>query len=282
MRIGLIADTHMPRRWKTLPTIVFDTFSTCDLIFHAGDVGELWVLDQLSQSAPVIGVHGNDETREAATALPFVQTIACEGHRIVLTHSHYPDRETEMNHRQDDSWYPKLQYRADFGKSRDAKIVVSGHTHIPMQVEHDGVMLINPGAIASGSGWTKQIVQTIAVMTLSQNSLPHVQFIDINSGENYVPKIEWDKGFMAQANKTNEIIVSDDLLTLRNWFMESVYPLNPTYFESRILPLCHEVWAGNRAQLSLKDVVDGLALSTSAPTNVIEVLSQHEKVALYL
>ncbi len=132
MRIGLISDTHMPRRWNVLPQPIFDLFSTCDVILHAGDVGELWVLDQLSQSAPVIAVHGNDETDEATNALPFLQTLAFNGHRIVLTHSHYPDYQTEMNMRKDDSWYHKLQYRTNFGKAHGAKIVVTGHTHIPM------------------------------------------------------------------------------------------------------------------------------------------------------
>ena len=195
MRIGLISDTHMPRRWKTLPPVVFELFSTCDVILHSGDVGELWVLDQLSESAPVIAVHGNDETDEATAALPFLQTLMFDGHRIVLTHSHHPDHATEMEKRKDDTWIPKLQYRANFGTAHGAKIVISGHTHIPMQVTHDDVLLVNPGAIASGSGWTKQSLQTVAIMMLTRKSAPEIQFFLTDSGNEYMPEVDWDAGF---------------------------------------------------------------------------------------
>jgi hypothetical protein len=69
-RIGLISDTHMPARCADLPAAVFDVLRSVDVVLHAGDVGELWVLDQLSAIAPVIAVHGNDETAEAQRELP--------------------------------------------------------------------------------------------------------------------------------------------------------------------------------------------------------------------
>src|SRR5262245_35386614 len=130
--IGLISDTHMPFRWKALPPLIFEVFADVDLILHAGDIGELWVLDELSTLAPVIAVHGNDETIEATQALPYLQTIMVGGQRIVLTHGHYPDHAEEMEHRKDDNWFPKLARLADFGRQHRAQIVVSGHSHIPM------------------------------------------------------------------------------------------------------------------------------------------------------
>lgn len=48
LTIGLISDTHMPQRWPRLPTAVPQIFADVSLIFHAEDVGELWVLDELS------------------------------------------------------------------------------------------------------------------------------------------------------------------------------------------------------------------------------------------
>jgi hypothetical protein len=54
--LGLISDTHMPERWPELPGAIFDVFAGVDLILHAGDVGELWVLDRLSAIAPVLAV----------------------------------------------------------------------------------------------------------------------------------------------------------------------------------------------------------------------------------
>ena len=42
--LGLISDTHMPKRWPSLPAAVFDALRGVDLLLHAGDVGQLWVL----------------------------------------------------------------------------------------------------------------------------------------------------------------------------------------------------------------------------------------------
>lgn len=41
------------------PPTLFDALAGVNLILHTGDVGELWMLDQLSQIAPVVAVHGN-------------------------------------------------------------------------------------------------------------------------------------------------------------------------------------------------------------------------------
>ena len=43
-RIGLISDTHMPQRCAAFPAAVFDVLVGVDLILHAGDVGERWVV----------------------------------------------------------------------------------------------------------------------------------------------------------------------------------------------------------------------------------------------
>jgi len=43
-KIGLISDTHMPGALKTLWPGVFDFFSGCDAILHAGDLHTLILL----------------------------------------------------------------------------------------------------------------------------------------------------------------------------------------------------------------------------------------------
>jgi putative phosphoesterase len=68
-RIGIISDTHMPERCAALPPALFETLRGVDLLLHAGDVGELWVLDRLSALAPVVAVHGNDETAVQTTKI---------------------------------------------------------------------------------------------------------------------------------------------------------------------------------------------------------------------
>ena len=181
VRLGLISDTHMPKRWKRLPPAIFDIFAGVDLILHAGDVGELWVLDELAQIAPVVAVYGNDETEAAVNALPYLQTLFIAGHRIVLTHGYNPDSETEAAMRRDDRWEPKFEYWANLAKPHGADVFIYGHSHVPMMHKYDDVWLINPGAIASGNMYSRQRIQTVAILTLaSESSLSFSTSMSIN------------------------------------------------------------------------------------------------------
>jgi putative phosphoesterase len=174
--LGLISDTHMPARWKQLPKTVFDALAGVDLVLHAGDLGDLWVLDELSRIAPVVAVHGNDETAETQAALPYLLTVAAAGRRVVLTHSHFPDRTEEVESRKIDDWTPKLARWAGIAKAHGADIMVLGHSHVPMVKQFDGVWLVNPGAIASGGWGSRQLVQTVARLTLEREGDPQVKF----------------------------------------------------------------------------------------------------------
>ena len=92
-RVGLISDTHLPARCAALPSAIFDALGDVDTVLHAGEVGALGVLDELSVIAPVIAVHGNDEGVEAQGEFPYQQIIAIAGRRVLLCHSHFPDRD---------------------------------------------------------------------------------------------------------------------------------------------------------------------------------------------
>jgi len=181
--LGLVSDTHMPERCPTLPTALFDILRGVDLVLHAGDVGELWVLDRLSAIAPVVAVHGNDDTAEAQRELPYQQVVALAGRRVLLCHSHYPDEAEELASRRDDAWGPKLDRRAALGRRAGAAVVVFGHTHIPMAVRHRDVLLVNPGALASGSPLGRQRVRTVALLFVRDDGNPIVVHVDIAAPE---------------------------------------------------------------------------------------------------
>jgi putative phosphoesterase len=61
LRLGLVADTHIPEARGQLWPQVFDAFAGCDAILHAGDIHELWLLDQLAEVAPVFAARGNGD-----------------------------------------------------------------------------------------------------------------------------------------------------------------------------------------------------------------------------
>ncbi len=277
-RIGLISDTHMPQRFKALPAGIFDLFADVDIILHAGDVGKLWVLDQLSRIAPVVAVHGNDETNEAENALPYLQTLSIAGHRVVITHAHYPDRTEELASRTD-NWQPHFQRRAEFGRQHQAEIVIYGHSHIPMRLEYEGILLVNPGAIASGNPWKRQIIQTVAIMVLDNSQPAQVTHYDVNTKAIHHPIFD-PAGFAATANHYSEIILEDDLYAVREWLWSSLCPIDDAVLAT-ILKLAHQRWDGEtRVKISVSELAMAFQSASLAP-EALHLLAQHPLFAGY-
>jgi uncharacterized protein len=249
-RIGLISDTHMPERCRSLPPAVFTLLRGVDLVLHAGDVGELWVLDRLSALAPVVAVHGNDETAEAQRELPYQQVIALAAQRILLTHAHYPDRAEELAARRSDSWEPILERRAAMGRRAGAGIVVFGHTHVPMARPCGDVLLVNPGAIASGNAITRQRVQTVALLFLRDDGIPFVTHLDLASPEQpFVPQIDWDAGFRAANHRFSGSILAPELAAVwDSW--QSLAQLAPEAHHSALLRAAHPCWSGEQTAIT--------------------------------
>ena len=61
MRIGLIADTHMPGALESLWPQVIEAFASVDYILHAGDLHVPQVIDDLASLAPTYAVRGNGD-----------------------------------------------------------------------------------------------------------------------------------------------------------------------------------------------------------------------------
>lgn len=281
--IGLISDTHAPDRCKELPAAIFEALAGVDLILHAGDVGELWVLNQLSAIAPTVAVHGNDETDEAKAVLPYLQTVVVAGHRIVITHSHYPDLTEEMESRKEDRWEPKLTRLAEFGRQHGAYIVVYGHSHIPMQLAWEGVLVINPGAIASGSNLVRQTVQTVARLYLEPNAQPRVEHIDLrNPSQLYTPPFDYAAGFYATVAPYSESILEPQLQTTVEWFREIIYPLAPQPIRRAVNCAAHRVWSGEQACITAADVVALLRNDADIPEEVLRELRTHPIYGQYM
>jgi putative phosphoesterase len=249
-RIGLISDTHMPERWPSLPPSIFDIFHGVDLLLHSGDVGKLWVLDELSRIAPVIAVHGNDETPEATRELPYQQLITVAGLRILLWHSHYPDRIDEMASRHYQDWLPKLDRIAERGRRAGAGLVVYGHTHIPLVYRTDDVWLINPGAIASGNHFTRQLHQTIALLFIRDDGECFITHIDLAPPQPiFQPKIDLEAGFQAAFKQFEAPILSPELLALGPELGRTIFG-GSEVVRGAFTRICHRCWAGEQATIT--------------------------------
>lgn len=129
-RIGVISDTHIPH-YKKLPDVIWEYFAGVELLLHAGDLSMLSVLSELETIAPVVAVQGNIEEDEVVRKLPVKREIVVGHCRIGIVHILGDAHHRERVARQE---FP------------NARCVVFGHTHVPWNQEHNGLLLFNPGS----------------------------------------------------------------------------------------------------------------------------------------
>ena len=136
MRIGLISDTHIPQAASKLPEEVFKTFSSIDLILHAGDIYETSVLDSLEKTAPVLAARGDDDYAETARdkRVKYRQIFQLDGKTIWLIHE---NPFTSIATASSPDWW---------GDGIKPDVVVFGHEHRTYEETRDGILLINPGS----------------------------------------------------------------------------------------------------------------------------------------
>src|SRR4051794_25851419 len=147
MRIGLVADTHIPEAGDDLPREAYEALAGCDRILHCGDLHTLDVVDRLERLATTVVSRGNGDTFAPARGRPGVvddpRVAECfvlefEGVRIGLTH------DLEHAERRRDEDVAILLSKVFDGP---VDIAVCGHTHVPMVWGlADGTAIVNPGS----------------------------------------------------------------------------------------------------------------------------------------
>lgn len=131
--IGVISDTHGLLRPEAM-----EALEGADLILHAGDVGDVAILEELSTIAPVHAVYGNTDHGEL---------------RELLDHDAMVDLGSEDGAFLDDGPYGPVAYvlhiREELSLDPEAAeidVIITGHTHEPSLEEKDGVLWLNPGS----------------------------------------------------------------------------------------------------------------------------------------
>lgn len=135
MRIGLVADTHVPRDAKRLPPHVKVALDGVDLILHAGDIYLSTVLDELEAIAPVMAARGNGDRDLSDPRVKDYLVLDLAGFKVGLTHIFY--REMPL------SSLDKATER-EFGRPVD--VIVSGDTHVAGVERCQGLLMVNPGS----------------------------------------------------------------------------------------------------------------------------------------
>ncbi len=121
MRIGVISDTHGLLRPEALTAL-----AGADHIFHAGDVGDVAILEALRAIAPVTAIRGNIDTEGLCAALRTTEYVELAGAAFYLVHN---------------------LHDLDLKPSAAGILcVVSGHSHRPKIETRAGVLFLNPGS----------------------------------------------------------------------------------------------------------------------------------------
>lgn len=132
MKIAVLADTHTRGNTRPLPRGAWPFIESADHILHAGDVVDPAVLDELAAFAPVTAVVGNCDAHDVrAWGATEEARFALAGIDIAMVHDSgaSQDRRRRMRRR-----FP------------GARVVVFGHSHLPVNEDDGDLLLFNPGS----------------------------------------------------------------------------------------------------------------------------------------
>ncbi|UZJ59815.1 metallophosphatase family protein [Pseudomonas sp. KU26590] len=121
VKVGLISDTHGLLRPQAL-----EALQGCDYLIHGGDIGKPEILDALKAIAPLTVVRGNNDTDDGwACDVPYEAVLRIGDVAIYTTH---------------------ILAEVPQSLPDGVRVVVTGHSHRPLQQMRDGVLFINPGS----------------------------------------------------------------------------------------------------------------------------------------
>lgn len=167
LRVVIVADTHSRPHPDSAQRIQHEQ---PDAILHAGDVGNLDVLEALGAIAPVTAVRGNIDERAELPDSVDLSVVASGQLRLKLLLTHIAVQG------------PKL--RADaarLARLHDAAMVVCGHSHVPFIGMDRGLTVFNPGSIGPRRF---HLPIVFGLMTVGASTID-LEHIDCESGERW-------------------------------------------------------------------------------------------------
>jgi len=147
--IGVISDTHGLLRPEAL-----EALRGASHILHAGDVGDITILEALREIAPVTAIRGNIDTSGPTAQLPATEAIELDGRLIYMLHS-----------------LADLDLRPE---AASIAVVIYGHSHKPAVEERKGVLYLNPG-----SAGPRRFKLPISVAHLYLDGTPRAEIVEL-------------------------------------------------------------------------------------------------------
>ncbi len=161
MVIGLISDTH-----GVLDPKVFEYFKDVDEIWHAGDIGESQVADELEKFKPFRAVFGNIDDNVMQARYAEDLWFDCEGLSVWMTHIGGAPP----------NYNPRVK---KILKGKIPDIFICGHSHI-LRVKKDpnynNMLYLNPGA-AGNHGF--HLVKTLVRFEILKKEIKKMEVIEL-------------------------------------------------------------------------------------------------------
>lgn len=159
-RIGILSDTH--GYWDDRYA---QYFADCDEIWHAGDIGDISIVERLEEICQVRAVSGNIDHGAVKRRCPELLEFTCEEIPVLLTHiGGYPGK-----------WSPGMKRLL---REKGIRLMVDGHSHIT-KVMYDkelDLLHINPGA-AGQQGWHRQ--RTLVRLVIDGHDMRDCEVIEL-------------------------------------------------------------------------------------------------------
>ena len=160
MKIGLLSDTH-----SFFDKKIYNYFKDVDEIWHAGDIGDIKVLDDLMAFKKTKAVYGNIDDYKIRNCCEKELIFSIKNYTIYMTHigGKPPNYNKEVINR--------------FNKIRP-NIFICGHSHI-LNITKDkkfNFLYINPGA-AGKVGFNLE--RTIVRFQITSNNLNSMEIIKL-------------------------------------------------------------------------------------------------------
>ena len=161
-KILLLSDTH-----SYIDEAILKHVKQADEVWHAGDIGDLTVTDQIKNLKPLRAVYGNIDDAKARTEFPLHNRFMCEDMDIWITHI--------------GGYTPKYNNRVrDALTAKPPDVFITGHSHI-LKVMPDkklDLLHMNPGAVGKYGNHT---VRTMLRFKIDGKNIKDLEVIEFPS-----------------------------------------------------------------------------------------------------
>ena len=159
-RILLLSDTH-----SHIDDAIIKYVNQADEVWHAGDIGDLNVTDQIKKLKPLRGVFGNIDDDKARLDFPLHNRFFCENVEVWITHiGGYPGK-----------YNPKIVEELT---KNPPKLFICGHSHILKVIfdKKNNFLHMNPGA-AGISGF--HTIRTMLRFVIDNDKIKDLEIIEL-------------------------------------------------------------------------------------------------------